>query len=153
LIIGAGLAVSLVLAAAPTFTGKVVGVPDGDTLVVLNGRETVRVRLEGIDCPELGQGFGRNAKRFTSSLIYKKRVEVRGKEWDRLGRLVARVSIGGRDVSLELVRAGLAWHFTWYSSDKQLAEAEREARAEKRELWLQPHPTPPWEWRRHHSDR
>jgi micrococcal nuclease len=54
---------------APTFTGKVVGVSDGDTITVLQGRETVKIRLEGIDCPEGGQDFGRRAKRFTSELI------------------------------------------------------------------------------------
>jgi hypothetical protein len=66
---------------------------------------------------------------------------------DRYGRTVARMYIDGKDVSLELGRAGLAWHFTRYSSDPVLADAEREARAAKRGLWVQPNPVPPWEYR------
>jgi micrococcal nuclease len=41
--------------AADTWTGKCIGVTDGDTIKVLNGRETVKIRLHGIDCPERGQ--------------------------------------------------------------------------------------------------
>jgi micrococcal nuclease len=121
---------ALMLMAAPTFTGKVVGVSDGDTITVLRGHETVKIRLEGIDCPESGQDFGRRAKRFTSDLVFGK------------------VTKSGGDVSLELVRAGLAWYFKRYSDDEQLAQAEEDARAEKQGLWQQPNATPPWEWRR-----
>jgi len=51
---------------------------------------------------------------------------------DRYGRLVAVVFVGHTDVNLELVRRGLAWHFTRYSSDPQPAAAERSARATPR---------------------
>jgi len=37
------------------FFGPVVSVLDGDTLEVLNGHHTKRIRLSGIDCPEKGQ--------------------------------------------------------------------------------------------------
>jgi len=55
-------------------TVKVVGIADGDTFTALfadNHRE--RIRLQGIDCPETGQPFGKAVKQFTSSLIFKKR--------------------------------------------------------------------------------
>ena len=41
------------------FSGPVVGVLDGDTIEVLNGHHTERIRLSGIDCPEKGQAYGR----------------------------------------------------------------------------------------------
>jgi endonuclease YncB( thermonuclease family) len=38
-------------ASADDFTGKVVGVSDGDTITVLRGRSPVKIRLHGIDSP------------------------------------------------------------------------------------------------------
>ena len=69
-------------------------------------------------------------------------VRVVGKTWDRYGRLVARVIADGKDVSLELVRAGLAWHFLRYSSDAELAFAEREARSRPRRSLERRHTDP-----------
>ena len=45
-----------------TFTGKVVGVSDGDTISVMRKGRAVKVRLHGIDCPEKRQPFGTRAK-------------------------------------------------------------------------------------------
>ena len=56
--------------AAQEFTGKVVGVSDGDTITVLKDRTPVHVRLDGVDCPEKGQAFGSKAKEFTSALAF-----------------------------------------------------------------------------------
>ena len=47
---------------AKGFEAEVVGVVDGDTIDVLVGRQKTRIRIEGIDCPELAQPFGRAAK-------------------------------------------------------------------------------------------
>ena len=73
-------------------------------------------------------------------------IEVR--DVDRYGRLVARVHVDGKDVSLALVHAGLAWHFTRYSRDPTLAEAEQASRLAKRGLWSLANPIAPWEFRR-----
>jgi len=129
------------------FTGKCVGVHDGDTIRVLYEGKEVKIRLEGIDCPELGQDFGQNAKAFTSRLFFAKSLNVRVITTDRYGRLVARVSIDELDGSVELVKAGLAWHLTKLSKDRELARAEQAARNAKRGLWSHPSPTPPWLWR------
>lgn len=133
-----------------TYIGKCVGVSDGDTISVMKAGRAVKIRLEGIDCPEMGQDFGTRAKQFTSGMVYGKDVEVKEYNRDIYRRTVARVYIGGQDVSLELVKAGLAWHFKKYSSDPVLAEAEVEARRGKRGLWSMPNPVPPWEYRRLH---
>ncbi len=57
--------------AAETFTAHVVGVLDGDTLRVIR-REggTIKVRLYGIDCPEKGQRYGKEARRLAHRLSY-----------------------------------------------------------------------------------
>ncbi len=51
------------------FTGKVVGVSDGDTITVLHSGKGERIRLHGIDCPEKRQPFGKRAKQFTWQLV------------------------------------------------------------------------------------
>ena len=61
---------------------------------------------------------------------------------------MARVRVDDRDVSLELVKAGLAWHYKKYSSDPELAAAEQQARAEGVGVWSLADPIPPWEQRR-----
>ena len=75
----------------PIFTGRVVGVSDGDTLTVLRERTPVKVRLFGIDCPQMGQDFGSRAKQFTSELVFGKTVTVVPHDMDRYGRTVADV--------------------------------------------------------------
>lgn len=59
-----------------TFTGKVVGVSDGDTISVMRGGRAVEVRLHGIDCPEEKQAFGTKAKKFTSDLAFGREITV-----------------------------------------------------------------------------
>ena len=56
--------------------------------------------------------------------------------------------VGSEDVSIELLRAGLAWHFRAHSSDALLAREETEARAARRGLWADKDPVPAWDWRR-----
>jgi micrococcal nuclease len=130
--------------------GKVTGIKDGDTFeVLIDGKQEV-VRLAHIDCPERGQPFGKAAKQFASDLCFGKAVVVREEgRRDRYGRMIATVSLlNGKVVNKDLVRAGLAWHFTRYSDDVAYTKLEQQARTAKRGLWAEPSPVPPWEWRR-----
>jgi endonuclease YncB( thermonuclease family) len=130
------------------FSGLVVGVIDGDTIDVLHGGQAERIRLNGIDCPEKGQAFGKAAKQFTSSLAYGKKVTIQVFRKDRHGRTVGDVLLPvGTNVSRELLKAGLAWWYRQYSKDRSLEALEQEAREAKRGLWSDPHPIPPWEVR------
>jgi micrococcal nuclease len=132
-----------------SFSGEVVAVKDGDTIVVLVGRKQHTIRLAEVDCPEKKQAFGSQAKKFTSDLVFAKTVTVETQTIDRYGREVAHVILqDGRDLNRELVRAGLAWWYKRYSKDESLGELEREARLNKRGLWSQPNPTQP-EYFRH----
>jgi endonuclease YncB( thermonuclease family) len=132
-----------------TFTARVTSVPDGDTVTVATAAESsLRIRVEGVDCPESGQPFSQVARNFTRQLVFDRTVTVRVLDVDRYGRLVSRVIAGNHDLSLELVKAGLAWHYTAYSADRLLESAELDARRAKRGLWSQPNPAPPWVGRR-----
>lgn len=143
------LAVLLVVPAfAGEFAGQVVGVIDGDTIDVLHSGQAERIRLNGIDCPEKRQAFGKKAKQFTSTLVYGKEVTIHVLRRDRHGRTVGDVVLpDGTNVSRELLRAGLAWWYRQYSKDESLGALEEEARQAKRGLWADPDPIPPWEIR------
>jgi endonuclease YncB( thermonuclease family) len=119
------------------FDAQVVRVGDGDSVELIPVGETkpLTVRLEGIDAPELAEPFGREARSFARTLLLKQHVHVHGRDTDRYGRLVARVSVGTRDASLELLRAGLACYFTRYATDPLLAEAQARARASAIGFW------------------
>jgi micrococcal nuclease len=135
--------------AAFPFTGKVVAVLDGDTIEVLHNGKAERIRLNGVDCPEKKQAFGQKAKQFTSSLVFGRTVVVVPIDKDRYKRLVGDVVLpDGVNLSYELVKAGLAWWYRKYSDDVILAVLELEAQLERRGLWTDPHPIPPWEWRK-----
>ncbi len=125
---------------------------DGDSIVVMRGGVGIEVRLDGIDCPELAQAFGRKAKSFTSDLAFGKAVRLEGKGRDRYDRDLAEVILpDGRSLNRELVSAGFAWWYRKYSKDRSLEALEREARTARRGLWAEPDPVPPWEFRAAHQ--
>jgi endonuclease YncB( thermonuclease family) len=87
-----------------TITGKVVGVSDGDTIVVLDaGKRQHKVRLIGIDAPESGQDFGQRAKQSLSDLVFGKTVTVTSEAKDRYGRVLGDVTLDGKNINLEQV--------------------------------------------------
>jgi endonuclease YncB( thermonuclease family) len=131
-----------------SIVGEVVGVTDGDTVKVLRDRRQYKIRLNGIDAPELKQAYGRKSKEYLAALVFQKKVEVVVRGMDRYGRYVGDVLIGGKSANAELVAVGLAWHYTAYSKDQNLAALERAARAKRLGLWADPGPVPPWQFRR-----
>jgi len=142
-------------ASAGGWAGKVVGVHDGDTISVMHGGRAEKIRLQGIDCPESGQDFGRKAKQFTSEMVFGKEVQVKASDVDRYGRTVAEVyTADGKSLNRALVAAGLAWWYRKYApNDRTLAGLEAQAQRKGTGLWSYRNPTPPWEWRHPTSAR
>ena len=137
-----------IMSLASSFTGKVVGVIDGDTIDVLHNGQSERIRLNGIDCPEKGQAFGKKAKQFTSEMVFGKDVTVQSYRLDRYGRTIADILLAdATNLNRELVKAGLAWRYVKYSKDEMLSQLEADARDAKRGLWVDTDPMPPWEYR------
>ena len=131
------------------WSGKCVGVSDGDTIKVMREGKPEKIRLFGVDCPEMAQDFGRRAKQFTASTVFGKNVHVETVTRDRYGRTVAWVSVQGISLNRELIRAGLAWWYRRYAASlKDLERLEQEARHARIGLWSQRNPVPPWEFRR-----
>jgi len=132
-----------------SWTGKVVGVSDGDTITVMKDGRGIKVRLSEIDCPESGQPFGARAKQLTSDLCFGKVVTVKPTDMDRYGRIVAHVILPDkRNLNEEIVKSGLAWQYKRYSKSQRLERLEAEARKAKIGIWSMPNPIPPWDWRR-----
>lgn len=130
-------------------TGEVHGAAmasDGDSLR-LAGR---RVRIEGIDAPEIGQtcrrgenvwDCGSEARRRLASLVKEETTRCRLHGRDRYGRELGICETGGRDIGREMVLSGLAVSYGLYRSE------EEQARERRKGLWAGDF-VRPQEWRR-----
>jgi endonuclease YncB( thermonuclease family) len=130
----------------------VIGIADGDTLTAwcdtFDGRVKVTVRVAEIDAPENAQPWGNRSRQHLAALCHGKPAVVEPRTTDRYGRTVARVECDGADASAEQVRAGMAWVFDRYVSDRGLYAVQDDARAGRRGLWGDRVPVAPWYWRR-----
>jgi methylphosphotriester-DNA--protein-cysteine methyltransferase len=82
-----------------------------------------------------------------------KQVAIFWNKVDKYRRTVGTIKIDGRDMNIEQVKAGLAWHFKKYADEQEprdritYAAAEEQARAAKLGLWQDANPTAPGDWR------
>lgn len=120
-----------------TIDATVTRVSDGDTLDIVPAgeRRAIRVRVFGIDAPERGEAFSNLARNRTRVLAFRKAVRVTGQSVDPYGRLVARVRVGDADLGDNLLREGLACHYTRYSNDRTYADAQASARTRGVGFW------------------
>lgn len=134
--------------AAADLQGRVVGVPDGDTLTIRVEGKSVRVGLDGVDAPELGQAYGKSARRSLAELCRGKQARVVERGKDDEGRILGSVHCGEIDANAEQVRRGMAWvHLRYLPLGSPLYEFEANARLRRVGLWRAAKPVPPWEWR------
>ncbi|MBE5031749.1 thermonuclease family protein [Escherichia coli] len=140
---------------ANNLVGKVTRVIDGDTIEVKTLPEKIlvyeipiRVRLINIDAPEKKQPFGRWSTNQLKALLAGQSVTVSYTQTDRYGRVLGRVVTGnGTEANRQQVLKGAAWVYDMYNTDNSLPALQREAQTQKRGLWADNHPVPPWEWR------
>ena len=134
-----------------TLTAKVVGIKDGDTVIVLDSlNNQTTLRLAEVDCPEKNQPFGTKAKQFTSDQIYLKTIKYVVTDTDRYGRSIAMIyyDTDNKYLSAEIIKAGMGWHYKRYSTSKELAIYEDSARKNKIGLWVDTNPINPSDWRK-----
>jgi micrococcal nuclease len=120
-------------------------VADGVTLTVFTANGTkLRVRLLGIDAPEIprgtkpGQPYGEEARTYLSQLVNGQRIRVQVFGTDRYKRALGVVWVGKRVVNVELVRAGLAEvsrSAPCPARCRELEQAERRARRDRVGMW------------------
>lgn len=128
---------------------------DGDTLVLTLAGGPLRVRLHGIDAPELAQlcanaagvhrPCGAEATAAMTGLIAGQNVRCVSQGNVSYDRLVAVCSAGDRDLGAAMVRQGQAWAARRYSV--AYVGDEQDAEASGRGIW-QGEATPPWAWRK-----
>ncbi|NOU09673.1 MAG: hypothetical protein HOO98_06595 [Nitrospira sp.] len=130
------------------FVARVLIVHEGDRLTIYHqGRRDI-VYLRGVDCPELKQPYGKQAKRATAAYIANREVVVRDLKRDRQGRMTVDILLSdGRQIAHELVKEGLAWVHPGGSDDQALKDMEELARAAGTGLWSESNPIPPWKWK------
>ena len=94
---------------------KCTRVTDGDTITVVTDGQKVTIRLVGIDAPEksrgkhqIGQPFSQTSTKHLAGLVLNKPVDIVSYGTDQYGRTLGVVYVDGKDVNLEMVRAGLA---------------------------------------------
>jgi endonuclease YncB( thermonuclease family) len=141
------------LGAATELQCKVVEINSGDTISVANGSGPMRVKLKAIDAPEMEQQWGDVARQHLSDLVLGKTVMVRltGLSADR--NIVGVVYLNKVDIGQQMIRDGVAWYDERNDSglderERHLyVESEQAARSERRGIWQQDAPTPPWEFR------
>jgi len=141
---------------------KVTRVVDGDTIKVRSISGETTIRLVGIDAPEVshkkrepGQPFSQQATKYLAGLVLNKTVDIKEYGHDRYGRILGVVSLGGRNINLEMVEAGFAEVYRGDPAPGQdLApywKAEEKAKAAKRGMWTQGDKyISPREWRKTH---
>lgn len=133
---------------ADTVEGKVVKVCDGDTVHLLAGGEKSKIRLDRIDAPESRQEYGKEATKHLRDLIFEKTVRICYDKKDRYGRILGLIFLGEKDINLEMVATGHAWHYRQFDRTVAYSDAERDARRQKLGLWANPDPVNPQEWRK-----
>lgn len=151
--------------------GTVIRIADGDSITLLDANHVEqRIRLSGIDAPERGQPFGRDAKQSLSSIAFGKVAEVEWETRDRYGRIVGKVMLpdpacktrecpNNVDAGLIQLHRGMAWWYRSYADQQSRTDrrayddAERDARRRHAGVWSDPDSIPPWEWRRETAER
>lgn len=130
-------------------SGIVTHVVDGDTFDILISGEKKRIRMDGIDAPERGMDYYKNAKTYLGNLCMTHEIRIEITDTDKYGRSIAKSYLpDGRELGQEMVKAGLAWHFKKYSDDAILAQLEQEAKEAGIGLWSLSNPEAPWENRK-----
>lgn len=146
------------------FTARVIGVQDGDTVLVMRNGHPTKVRLAEIDAPEVGhagiggqtpnsqQPFGEASKNSLADMVNGREVQFSTQAVDQYGRLVARLKVAELDVNKEQIRRGMAWEYSYYHSNKSLVSLQQEARQNQRGLWAEPQSVQPSDWRKQHPN-
>ena len=132
---------------------------DGDTIII----DKIKIRLLGIDAPELDQhckkpwiqfifitlnqkyNCGLVAKEKLDKITSKNKIKCQGEKYDRYKRLIAICYKKKVDLNNWMVKNGLALNYTKYS--KKYIISEIQAKREKLGLWKGQFDKP-WEWRK-----
>ena len=136
--------------------GDIIKIIDGDTVHFLKEGDTSykKIRLVGIDAPELKQEFGKESRQCLVELIENKPVELFKFGQDRYQRILAKIKIDQVDINLAMIKKGCAWFYRQYqdsldeNDQKLYDQAEQIAQRQSLGLFKNVKALPPWVWRK-----
>lgn len=134
--------------------GKVMVVMDGDTVLLWRDDQgkPVKLRIDGIDAPEVCQVGGAQAREVLTRLAWRESVRVDDRGVDSYGRSVGRVWVNGVDLGGEMVRSGWAWAYRFRTGKGPYAGLQRQAQKQKVGVFAAPEEAmPPPVFRRLHG--
>ena len=99
----------ILAAAAATLSCTIYSVHDGDTVSADCGGTRIKVRMVGIDAPELKQKYGRTSRQVLADHVLQKKVTLRTQGRDKYGRTIGEVFLNGESVNAWMVKGGHAW--------------------------------------------
>jgi endonuclease YncB( thermonuclease family) len=138
---------------AQTYAARAVAVPDGDTLWVepQTGGPARKLRLQGVDAPEICQAGGPASRDALRALVEQRMLSVTVRYQDDYGRDLARIEADGQDLAAAMVRQGQAWSYRWRRSPGPYAAEEALAREARLGLFAEPAPELPRDFRQRHG--
>lgn len=129
------------------YQANVTKVISGDTFMAKKDNQEIKVRVLGIDAPELKQNYGKDAKKYLESLILNKTVEIKEDRIDQYDRVVGEVFLGDKNINIDMLETGNAWCMRSQREVKEYFDAQEEAKANKKGLWAEENPESPWKFR------
>lgn len=129
---------------------KVTSVHDGDSMRVRcpGDRNTIPVRMDQIDAPELDQAHGIKSRDYLRSICpvnATARIEHPGR--DQYNRMLGKVYCNDIEVNAAMVKSGSAWVYNRYVIDKSLYDLQDQAREQRLGLWANRQAQAPWKFR------
>ena len=138
---------------ASQWVGWVTKVVDGDTLHVqpAQGGVSQKLRIKGIDAPEVCQAWGLQSREALARLVWGQRVTVQLNDVDDHGRWLANVFVNGEDVGARLVAQGHAWSYQFRRDPGPYVFQQQQAAINRLGLFGQPQAMRPREFRQRHG--
>ena len=132
--------------------GKIIKISDGDTITFAeSATQTIKVRLYGIDSPELNQAYGKEAAAFATHIALWQAAKLAVQTTDQYNRSVAIVTLeDGTNLNELLVATGNAWVYRQFCNTPECIKwiaLEDQAKHNRLGLWAQKQPLAPWLWR------
>jgi endonuclease YncB( thermonuclease family) len=141
-------------ASAEALSGTVIAVHDGDTITLRTETNKKKIRLAGIDAPELKQPYGVESRSLLRGIVLDKSVLVETSRNDKYGRVIGKVTLDGQDITLKQIQSGGAWVYRAYLNELSkedratYLEVEAQSKAIAIGLWKDSNPVEPWTWRK-----
>lgn len=132
----------------PVFAHQVVNITDGDTLTLMVDQKPLKLHLSNVDAPERTQPFGKQSRQSLHDLCFGKEAEFKQQEVDHFGEITAVVTCDGVEVNRVQVERGMAWVADKVNRDFTLPALQAMAWRDKKGLWSEDKPVPPWEFRK-----